>query len=228
LSLDKEVEFTDARDAQGNILQSPTFDLGETVDVVGEDGKLTPAPDGEHEIELTDSEGNKVVIRIETKDGKIESRENVEEEKPADLEKTDEEVVDKEAAVEEELADATTEIAHSLPNTTDEDVRNEIGEDTDDEKDPIIRMSYRIDELEKQLKSMMEKMESAFPSEGEEVSSLEPIATTMAAVEPEEEEEELPKLDGAPLEPNNFQPGKQNFGKKRGDYQASFLSKLYK
>lgn len=228
LSLDKEVEFTDAKDAQGNILQSPTFDLGESVDVVSEDGTKTPAPDGEHEIELTDSEGNKVVIRIETKDGKITSRENVEEEAPADLENVDEEVVDKEAATEEELADVTTEEAKSLPNTTDEDIRNSLGEDTDEEKDPIIRMSYRIDELEKQLKSVMEKMESAFPAEGEQVSSLEPIATTMSSVEPEEDdEEELPKLDGAPLEPNALQ-GRTNFGKKSADYQSSFLSKLYK
>lgn len=227
LSLDKEVEFTDAKDAQGNILQSPTFDLGESVDVISEDGSKTPAPDGEHEVELTDSEGNKVVIRIETKDGKIVSRENVEEEAPADLE---EEVVDKEAEIKDEadveMADVTTEEAKSLPNTTDEDIRNSLGEDTDEEKDPIIRMSYRIDELEKQLKTMMEKMESAFPAEGEQVSSLEPIATTMSAIE-EDEEEELPKLDGAPLEPNALQ-GRTNFGKKSADYQSSFLSKLYK
>jgi len=233
LSLDKEVEFTDAKDAQGNILQSPTFDLGETVDVVGEDGKLTPAPDGEHEIELTDSEGNKVVIRIEVKDGKIESRENVEEASPADLEDVNEEVVDKTATEETELSDeekgaVSVDEAKSLPNTTDEDIRNSLGEDTDEEKDPIIRMSYRIDELEKKMADMMEKFTSAFPAEGEQVSSLEPIATTMSKVEPIEEEEELPKLDGAPLEPNNFQPGKQNFGKKSADYQSSFLSKLYK
>ena len=57
----EEVKFTDAKDAQGNILQSPTFDLGEDVEVVGADGEKTKAPDGEHEIELTDSEGNKVV-----------------------------------------------------------------------------------------------------------------------------------------------------------------------
>jgi len=233
LSLDKEVLFTDAKDAEGNILQSPTFDIGESVDVLGEDGKTSPAPDGEHEIELTDSEGNKVVIRITTKDGKIESRENVEEAAPADLEDVKEEVVDKEAATEEHLSDekggaVSVDEAHSLPNTTDEDIRNSLGEDTDEEKDPLIRLSYRIDEMEKMVKSLMEKMETAAPSEGEEVSSLEPIATTMSKVDPIEEEEELPKLDGAPLEPNNFQPGKQNFGKKRGDYQASFLSKLYK
>jgi major membrane immunogen (membrane-anchored lipoprotein) len=91
LSLENEVNFTDAKDAQGQILQSPTFDVDESVEIVSEDGTKSPAPDGEHEIELTDSEGNKVVIRIETKDGKIVSRENVEEANPADLEKVDEE-----------------------------------------------------------------------------------------------------------------------------------------
>jgi hypothetical protein len=224
----KEVKFTDAKDAEGQILQSPTFDLGETVDVIAEDGSKTAAPDGEHEIELTDSEGNKVVIRIETKDGKIESRENVEEANPADLESVDEEVVDKKAAVEEHMADATTEIAKSLPNTTDEDIRNSLGDDTDETKDPVIRLGYRIDEMEKMVKSLMEKMESAAPTEGApEVSSLTPSPITMSSVEPDEEEEELPKLDGAPLEPNALK-GKQNFGKKSADYQSSFLSKLYR
>jgi len=60
-------------------LESPTFDVGETIDVVGEDGSKTPAPDGEHQVELKDSEGNEVKIRVMVKDGKIVERENVEE-----------------------------------------------------------------------------------------------------------------------------------------------------
>jgi hypothetical protein len=228
LSLENEVNFTDAKDAQGNILQSPTFDVDESVEVISEDGTKSPAPDGEHEIELTDSEGNKVVIRIETKDGKIVSRENVEEANPADLEQVDEKVVDDKAAVEEHMADATTEEAHPLPNTTDEDPRNLVVDDSEDkEKDPLITLSYRIDELETTLAGLMEKMASAYPEEGApEVSSLDP--TELA----KEEDEELPKLDGAPLEtklssqhlhtPNN------NFGKKVNDPQGSFLSKLYR
>ena len=44
LSLVKEeVSFTDAKLADGTILQSPTFDLGEDVEVVHEDGTKTPA-----------------------------------------------------------------------------------------------------------------------------------------------------------------------------------------
>jgi hypothetical protein len=228
LSLENEVNFTDAKDAQGQILQSPTFDIDESVEIVSEDGTKSPAPDGEHEIELTDSEGNKVVIRIETKDGKIVSRENVEEANPADLEQVDEEVVDKEAKIEEELADASTVEAHPLPNTTDEDPRNLVVDDSEEiEKDPLITLGYRIDEMETKLKGLMEKMESAYPEEGApEVSSLDP--TELAA---EDEEEELPKLDGAPLETKlsaDHLHTPNNYGKKVGSPQGSFLSKLYR
>jgi hypothetical protein len=218
---DKEVKFTEAQTKDGTILESPTFDLNEKVEVVGEDGTKTPAPDGEHEIALRDSEGKEVIIRIETKDGIITSRENVEEANPEVPVEAGEEVVDKKAAIEEHLADATTEEAHSLPNTTDEDIRNSLGEDTDESKDPIIRLGYRIDELEKTIAEMKQKFESAAPQEGEEVSSLQPIA--------EELESDLPKLDGAPVETKfSAEQSKTNFGKKVGDSQSSFLSKLYK
>lgn len=229
LSSDNEViEFTDAKTKDGTILQSPTFDLGESVDVIGEDGAKTPAPDGEHEIALKDSEGKEVIIRIETKDGKITSRENVEEANP-ELEKVDEEVVDKKAAVEEHMADASTVEAHPLPNTTDEDIRNQIADDEEGtEKEPLISLSYRIDELEKKMKEMMEKFGSAAPEEGAEVSSLEPSPVAMA--KEEDDEEELPKLDGAPVEAmaKFAAENKNNFGKKVENSQASFLSKLYR
>lgn len=78
----ESLSFTEATLKDGTVLKSPTFDLGEDVSVVGTDGKETPAPDGEHEIALKDSEGNEVVIRIITKDGKITERENVEESDP--------------------------------------------------------------------------------------------------------------------------------------------------
>jgi len=223
LSLENEVYFTDAKDAKGNILQSPTFDLDESVEVVSEDGTKSPAPDGEHEIELTDSKGKKVTIRIETKDGKIVSRENVEEANPADLADAEVEVeVEKEA----EMADITTVEAHPLPNTTDEDPRNSVGNDTDESKDPLISLGYRIDEMETKLKGLIEKMESAYPEEGmPDVSSLDP--TQLAA----EEEEDLPKLDGAPLETklsSEHLHKPNNYGKKTGSAQGTFLSKLYR
>jgi len=230
LSLDGEaVNFTDAKTADGTILQSPTFDLGETVEVVSEDGTKTPAPDGEHEIALKDSEGKDVIIRVVTKDGKITERENVEEAQP-ELAKVDEEVVDKKAAVEEQLADATTVEAHPLPNTTDEDPRNSLGNDTDESQDPLITLGARMDEMEKNMKSIMEKMDSAYPAEGlPEVSSLTPSGVNMSALD---EEEELPKLDGAPIDLVNniaaIEQNKKNYGKKDSNSQSSFLSKLYK
>ena len=241
---DGSVNFTDAKDAKGNILQSPTFDLGEDVEVVSEDGTKTPAPDGEHEIELTDSEGNKVVIRIETKDGKIVSRENVEEKSPADLEdaKPKEEVVDKEAEKKKEedikMADATTEEAHPLPNTTDEDPRNQIADDSEEtEKDPLISLTYRIAEMEKAMDAMKTKLGLENPpmEEGTDVAvapsaNLPEDGVEMAAEPDEEEEEELPKLDGAPIEAgykfNSDTIHKTNSGKVPNS-QNNFLSKLY-
>jgi hypothetical protein len=231
--LSLEVAFTDAQTKDGTILQSPTFDLGESVDVVSEDGAKTPAPDGEHEIALKDSEGNEVIIRIETKDGKITSRENVEEANP-ELEKVDEEVVDKEAE-EVKMADATTEEAHPLPNTTDEDPRNSLGNDDEsvEKNDPLISLSYRIDELEKALKMVVEKMGEESPVDEEAIDEEAPsLDDSEVAMAKEDEEEELPKLDGAPLDvkmssehlhtPNN------NYGKKVNNPQGSFLSKLYR
>ena len=80
----EEVEFTYAKLADGTILESPTFDVGESVDIVSEDGTKTAAPDGEHEVVLKDSEGNEERIKVITKDGKITERENVELEAPAE------------------------------------------------------------------------------------------------------------------------------------------------
>ena len=77
----EEINFTDAKSADGDILQSPTFDLNEPVDIVSEDGTKSPAPDGEYTISLTDDSGNQNIIRIEVKDGKITERANEEEEK---------------------------------------------------------------------------------------------------------------------------------------------------
>jgi hypothetical protein len=73
-----KIKMTEAKDAQGQTLESPTFDVGEEVYVVGADGEKTKAPDGEHQVMLKDTEGKEVKIRIQTVDGKIVQRENVE------------------------------------------------------------------------------------------------------------------------------------------------------
>jgi hypothetical protein len=73
-----KIKMTEAKDAQGQTLESPTFDVGEEVYVVGPDGEKTLAPNGEHQVMLKDTEGKEVKIRIQTVDGKIVQRENVE------------------------------------------------------------------------------------------------------------------------------------------------------
>lgn len=80
-----KMEMTVAEDAQGQKLESPTFDVGEEVYVLGPDGEKTPAPDGEHQVVLKDSSGNENKIRIQTVDGKIVQRENVEQMAEVDM-----------------------------------------------------------------------------------------------------------------------------------------------
>lgn len=72
-------EFVEAKTAEGAIVDSATYDVGESIDLVKEDGEKVPAPDGEHQVMLKDSEGKEVKIRVMVKDGKIVERENVEE-----------------------------------------------------------------------------------------------------------------------------------------------------
>jgi hypothetical protein len=80
--------------------------------------------------------------------------------------------------------------------------------------------------MEKVMAGLIEKMESAYPEEGApEVSSLDP--TELAA----EEDEDLPKLDGAPLETKlsaQHLHTPNNYGKKVNNPQGTFLSKLYR
>jgi hypothetical protein len=76
---DSMMEYTEAKDAQGQTLESSTFDVGEDVYLVKEDGSKEPAPDGEHQVVLKDESGEENKIRIQVKDGKITQRENVEE-----------------------------------------------------------------------------------------------------------------------------------------------------
>jgi hypothetical protein len=75
----EEQEMTEAKDAQGQILESDTFDVGEKVYQVMPDGEKQPASDGEHQVVLKDTSGNENKIRIQVKDGVIVERSNVEE-----------------------------------------------------------------------------------------------------------------------------------------------------
>jgi hypothetical protein len=208
LSSDKEVAMTYAKLADGTILESNTFDVGEKVDVVSEDGTKSPAPDGEHEIFLRDSEGNEVRIKVMTKDGVITERENV------------------------ELAETVD--VKPLPNTTDEPKENEVtfesiagediggeeGDEVSEEVEPI-----PADEDKVEMRKMMEDMSYRIEEMEKKIAKM---AEAEISIEVEKEEEDLPKLDGAPVEEGMAKPKQNNFGKKVGNSQTAFLSKLYK
>ena len=222
LSLSKEeVLFTYAKLADGTIVESPTFDVGESLEVVTEDGK-TPAPDGEHELALKDSEGNEVLIKVMTKDGKITERENVE--LPAA--EAEKEVAEMESIAGGDMGDDEAVATQETADPISEDMAS-----------MVTKLQYRIEELEKKMQSMetikeggdAEKVKTEdLPGDPTKVNTVE----KMAAVEPDEdeEEEELPKLDGAPIEENapNKTGIKMNKKGSIGNPQNAFLSKLYK
>ena len=209
LSIAKEVQLTYAKLADGTIVESPTFDVGETLDVVTEDGK-TPAPDGEHELSLRDASGNENIIRVITKDGKIVERANIEMESETtdvkDIPQTDG-VIGKEKKEEK--------MAEEEPLASGDGVEEEVEPILEDEESVTMKkmyedMTYRIEELEKK----MAKMEA-----------IEEIAQREDA---DMEEDKTPKLDGAPIEEvkmSNILPKQKSKG---GDAQNTFLSKLYK
>jgi hypothetical protein len=208
LSSDKKsVEMTYAKLADGTIVESATFDVGEDLFVVSEDGTKSPAPNGEHELALRDSEGNDVIIKVMTEDGKITERENVE------LPAKEEEEVESELKEEVKMEDETAE-----PITEDTDKpMEEMPTEEVDMKKMVEKLQYRIEELEKKMTEMMEVKEDEI-SEGEkaEVKKVEDIS-----------EMSLPKLDGAPID-ENAKPTLNKFGKKVTNSQSTFLAKLYK
>ena len=194
----KEEKFTYAKLADGTIVESPTFDVGEPVEIVSEDGK-SPAPDGVHELTLRDTEGNEVLIKVRTEGGVIVERENVEL-----AEKEEEKVVEEMESIAgadmggDEEGDEETDSVLPLP----EDFAKSYQE-----------LAYRIEELEKRLKKFEEVKEE--------------VVDKKADIEEELEEEELPKLDGAPVEEGSAKMKK--FGKQKTtvNTQAMFLSRLY-
>jgi hypothetical protein len=219
----EEVEFTYAKLADGTILESPTFDVGESVEVVSEDGTKTAAPDGEHEVVLKDSEGNEVRIKVITKDGVITERENVE------LEAPKEEEVKMESIAGDDMGDDDEVDTEETAEPISEDMKK-----YRTMKKVMEEMSYRIEELEKKIQSMQDVKEEGGDAPKVKTESLpgDPgykADEKMAAVEPDEDEEELPKLDGAPIDENaqksNIKLGKNGIS---ANPQNTFLSKLYK
>ena len=222
----KEVELTYAKLADGTIVESPTFDVGEPLEIVSEDGTKSPAPDGTHELSLKDESGNENIIKVITQDGKIVERENVELEdvKVEDIPQAGE--TDKA----NEVKDAAGSVASGTINAAEETMPVEgLPEDgeAEGEEGPEIEialgkkmeeMSYRIEEMAAKIA----KMEAMFPTDSEVVEEEEEIEMSS--------DEELPKLNGAPVEEAlkfSAENNSRNYGKKVGNSQSSFLSKLY-
>ena len=201
LNLEAEVELTYAKLADGTIVESNTFDVGEDLFVVSEDGTKTPAPNGTHELMLKDSEGNETLFKVVTEDGKIVERENVElaevedketEKLPGDPtevntikeEKTAGEQVEdlkpSSKLSEVELGETPMEETEEVDTIPADDDKEEMGMPEMLKK--IEDMAYRIDEMEKKISKMAE------------------VEIEIDGEEKEDEEEELPKLDGAPIE----------------------------
>jgi hypothetical protein len=235
-----EATTIQAKTKDGKILQSSNFDVNDDVEEVSEDGTVAPVTDGSYEITFTNPEGNESTQVIDVKDGKIEEISTPSEEADEEAgapEETEEEMDDMAPAADVTMAkdfveapkgSSSKEPAHALPMGTDEDPRNRVGSDEDDKKDPIISLSYRISELESQLKECMSKIgeltdRKNVDQKGEQTTETEDNVSL--------EEVDVPKLDGAPIEMSaqvNLAGVHKPNNKREGNYQSSFLSKLYK
>jgi hypothetical protein len=226
------VVLTYAKLADGTIVESATFDVGEDLFVVSEDGTKSPAPNGFHDLMLRDEEGEETLLKVRTEDGKIVERENVEMEmvdvKPIPQATGEELKVNERPEQPGSVTSGTIKMAEedetAEPIPADEDKSME----EEGEKEVEINlgkkmedMAYRIEEMEKKIA----KMEAMMPPVASEVIQEEE-GIKMSEVE----EEELPKLDGAPIEETAVRfsaETKPNYGKKVKNSQSNFLSKLY-
>lgn len=223
-----EVELTYAKLKDGTIVESPTFDVGEPLEVVSEDGTKSPAPDGEHELMLRDTEGNENLIKVFTEGGVIKERENVE---LADMEVKEAEDIpaSKPEDAPIEMSEETYETAPGdIPTTgdgvpADVDQGKIVGEDKDISK-LIEELSYRIEELEKKVKMAVDE-----EVVDKEADIEEDLAEVEIEIGEEDEEEDLPKLDGAPIEAKKFSILKETKNTTPGlSAQERVLAKLYK
>jgi len=76
-----EEKFEDAKLADGTIVRYESLEIGAALSVVGEDGEIVPAPDGEHELESGDivrTEGG-VIVEIMSPEPLAEEAEQEEE-----------------------------------------------------------------------------------------------------------------------------------------------------
>jgi hypothetical protein len=159
----EEVSFVTAELVDGTVVESATFDVGETVEVVSADGEKSLAPDGEHELFLRDEEGNEVRIRIITENGVITERMNVEE-------------ASEEPKAEEEMSSEETPETTEKVEMEEEEISEEKEEVVINLEEVVEKMSYRIEELEKKIAEMQveeEVVEEEETMEEEELPKLD-------------------------------------------------------
>jgi hypothetical protein len=225
-----------AKTADGKIFQSSNFDVNDDVFEVGEDGKLTPATDGEYTITFTTPEGEESTQVIDIDGGKVAEISTPDEESDEETgtpeEKEEETDMDDIAAPPTpSITDVTmaaedlvskpkgpeTKKAKALPYTTDEDKANEVNTPLGDKGDDLLALSYRITELESKIGDLTNRLD---------IAHKEAQSTN---IEDDVKFDDVPKLDGAPVEMStNFSAAlKPNNNKKEGNSQSSFLSKLY-
>lgn len=149
----EEVKLAYAKLADGTILESPSFDLGEPVEVVSEDGTKSKAPEGEHEIALRDSEGNDVIIRIVVDaEGKITERENVEEAQPEAPEVG-------ESEIESEIQMAEEPMAEGEVAPTETPAEDEKAAKIKELEDKILALEALINEFQQKKEQQMEEVD---------------------------------------------------------------------
>jgi hypothetical protein len=203
--LRQEEKLTYAKLKDGTIVESETFDVGEPLFVISEDGEKTPAPNGEHELSLRDEEGNETLLKVITEDGVIKERENVE---LADLEIKEAKDIPASGPNEmpTEMSEETYETAPGdIPTTgdgipADVDQGKIVGEDKDIAKQ-LEKLAYRIEEMEKKILGMEKVKEEVVDKKADIEEEMAEVEIEITKKEEEEEEEDmLPKLDGAPVE----------------------------
>lgn len=228
-SKEGEEKLTIAKLADGTLVESPTFDVGESVEVIHEDGTKTPAPNGEHLLELKDESGNINRIKIFTEDGIIKERENVEIE--AEEEKKEEELADVETKEVDKLPESgeVTELPEQVTLESEEESKEEemVDEEVvDKDADEIVTLKEHEEKLKEhsdkieEMKERIEELQKYFEEIKEEEEKLE-------EEEKKEEELESKRLDGAPVEKQNFNKTKKNTWKIPNSHN-SVLSKLYR
>ena len=125
-----ETKMAEAKLVDGTVVESPSFDVDQPLEVVTEEGKV-PAPDGEHELVLRDESGNEILIKVTTEGGVIVARENV------DITERVEDAV-------EELAEETEEVA---PLTEDDDMMTKLSYRIDEFEKKIAQMEQVKEEV---------------------------------------------------------------------------------